>query len=77
MKPTVLHILQGLLLALGIAFFVLAAIGLDDRNEKPVNPLNKYDSITAKLPVEEKLVFFNDKPKRIYRDKLGILTVEF
>lgn len=43
----------------------------------PVDPLQKYDSITVKLPVEEKVVNFNDVPKRSYYNELGILTVEF
>lgn len=77
MRKPIRYILESVALFGGIIAFTLVAIYIEDHQPKQVNPLNKYDSITAKLPVEEKVVDFNDKPTRVYYDKDGILTKEF
>lgn len=77
MKKPIRFILEGLLISAGIILVVILAIRADDRKNRTVNPLDKYDSITAKLPVQEKILDFNDKPKRVYYDKEGLLTKEF
>jgi hypothetical protein len=76
-RTTVDYIIEGVIVSIMIMTAVLLCIYFDDVEQHHENILNKYDSITAKLPREEKIVNFNDVPKRSYYDKFGILNVEF
>lgn len=71
------HILEAIILIIIIIIATIWFIHFDDMKQNQVNPLNKYDSITAKLPVEEKIINFNDVPLRKYFDKDGILTIKY
>lgn len=76
-NSTIDYILEGVLIVITIMTAVILFIHFDDMAQKHVHPLDKYDSITAKVPVEERIVNFNDVPKRKYYDKDGILTIEY
>jgi hypothetical protein len=76
-RSTIDYILEGVIISIMIMTIVVLFIHFDDVEQHHENILNKYDSITAKLPREEKIVNFNDVPKRSYYDKFGILNVEF
>jgi hypothetical protein len=78
-KSKLEYLFEAVIIILMIIPAVLIGIHLDDEMMKKSNEsfLNKYDSITAKLPVQEKIINFNDVPKRKYYDKYGILNVEF
>jgi hypothetical protein len=71
------YLIEGVIISVMIITAVLLCIYFDDVEQKHEDILNKYDSITAKLPKEEKIVNFNDVPKRKYYDKFGILNVEY
>lgn len=76
-NSTINYILEVVIITIVIMTSVVLFIHFDDMKQKHVDPLNKYDSITAKIPVEERIVNFNDVPKRKYYDKHGILNIEF
>lgn len=72
------YLFEALVIIAMIIPAVLLGIYMDDQMmKKSDNILNKYDSITVKLPKQEKIIFFNEIPTSTFRDKDGILTVRF
>lgn len=76
-KTTLDYFFEGIIIFMTVFAAIILCIYMDDMKMQKANSLDKYDSITVKLPKEEKVVFFNDVPKRTYFNELGFLTVEY